>query len=105
MAQLQWKFLHPRATMAHLGFLPSFLRDNEDASAVKQLDNGYKPYGGWRPQKGFKLTASKCLVYPGDPPLRPIAETKLRDETICFYESSFVAVIQPDGSFEVCRMD
>lgn len=105
MPQLQWKFLHPKVTPDHLGFLPNFLHDDNPATASVQLDKGYKFAGGWVPQEGFKLTANNCLTYPGDPPLRPIAETHLRGETICLYESSFVAVIQPDGSFEVCRMD
>ena len=45
------------------------------------------------------------LQYPEDPPLAPLAETKLRDEIIRVYHSSYVAIIQPDGSFLVCRMD
>lgn len=102
---VEWKMLHPNATMAHLGFLPSFLRGDDPAPAGKQLDAGYKFAGGWRPQKGFKLTEDNSLHYPGDPPLRPVAEAKLRDETICFYDLAYVAVIQPDRSFEVCRMD
>jgi len=31
--------------------------------------------------------------------------TKLRDEVIVLYESEFVAIFQPDGTFEVARMD
>lgn len=105
MAQLEWKMLHPKATLAHLGVLPGFLDDAKQARAAKQLGDGYAQYGGWRPQKGFKLTASNCLVYPGDPPNRPVAEAKLRDETILFYADAYVAVVQSDRSFEVCRMD
>lgn len=55
--------------------------------------------------KGFTLGAGNALRYPGDPPMKPIAETKLRDETICVYPYAFVAVIQPGRSFEVSRMD
>lgn len=105
MPQVEWKLLHPRATMAHLGALPNFLHQEDPAPAAEQLDKGYAFAGGWSPQKGFKLTGGNSLLYPGDPPMRPIAEAKLRDETICVYDSSYVAVIQPDRSFEVCRMD
>jgi len=42
---------------------------------------------------------------PGDPPFKPLAQAKLRDELIVLYEADFVAVIQPDRSFEVARMD
>lgn len=101
----QWKFLHPKVTVAHLGFLPSFLHTDDPAPAAEQLGEGYRFAGGWRPQKGFKLTDSNCLQYPGDPPLRPMAETKIRDETVYLFEGSFVAVVQSDRSFEVCRMD
>lgn len=105
MTELQWMMLHPKATIEHLGFIPGFLHYDDPAPAAVQLDRGYQFAGGWRPQKGFKLSPSNCLGYPGDPPLRPIADARLRDETICFYEGAFVAVIQPDRSFEVCRMD
>lgn len=43
--------------------------------------------------------------YPGDPPLYPLAQTQLRDELIIFYDHEIVAVFQPDGSFEACRMN
>lgn len=98
-----WEMLHPRATLAHLGLLAYFLSEANPACATKQLGDKYQ--SGWVPQKGFDLADNDLLLYPGDPPLRPFAKTKLRDETVYVYESSFVAVIQPDRSFEVCRMD
>jgi len=36
---------------------------------------------------------------------RPITEMRMRDERILIFEGSFVAVIAPDRSFEVARMD
>lgn len=105
MTQVKWKLLHPRATMEHLGFLPDFLHEDDPRPAAAQFDTHYSFAGGWSPFKGFKLTDNNSLVYPDDPPIRPIAEAKLRDETICFYEAAWVAIIQPDRSCEVCRMD
>lgn len=105
MTQPIWTLLDPRVTMAHLGFLPGFLDADSPDAASSQLDKGYKKYGGWRPQQDFEMTDNNYLTYPGDPPLRPIAETSIRGETIRLYEHAFVAVIQADGSFEVCRMD
>lgn len=102
---MEWKLLHPRVTMAHLGLLPAFLSESSPDRAAAQLHRHYSFGGGWLPIKGFKLRDNNHLLYPGDPPLRPIAETKCRDETVCVYECSFVAVIQPDRSFEVARMD
>lgn len=71
----------------------------------EQLDTAYRHGGGWNPFNGFRLTASNCLVYHGDPPMAQIAMGKMRDETILMYEHAWVAIIQPDRSFEVCRMD
>lgn len=102
---MDWKLLHPRVTMAHLGLLPAFLSDISADGAAAQLHRHYSFGGGWSPVHGFTLREDNHLLYPGDPPLRPIAETRLRDETVCVYEHSFVAVIQPDRSFEVSRMD
>ena len=54
---------------------------------------------------GWYLGADDVLHFPGDRPYRPIAEMRMRDERILFFEGSFVAVIQSDRSFEVCWMD
>jgi len=61
--------------------------------------------GGWRPLKGFTLGADGTLCYPGDSPLLPLAETRLRGEVIRLYECEWVVIIQPDGSVEVSLMD
>ena len=88
-----------------LGLLPQFLDEHNPMTATEQLHVSYAHGGGWHPFQGFRMDAAGNLCYPGDPPLRPLAEAKLRDERIVLYERSWVAVIQPDGYFEVCRMD
>lgn len=100
-----WELLHPRATADTLGFIPSFLSEDDPDPAWKQIHKNYGHGGGWRSQDGFALTPSDCLRYPGDPPLQPLARTHLRDERILFYPYSFVAIIQPDRSFDVARID
>ena len=95
---------HPRATIDMLGYIPSFLSDNDPRPAREQLHTSYSHGGGWTPFVGFRVT-SRGLEYPGDPPMRLLAEAKLRDETIRFYESSWVSITQPDGSVEISRMD
>lgn len=100
-----WEMKHPKATIEMLGYLPSFLSENDPRPAKEQLDTGYSHAGGWQPFKGFKIAANGNLEYPGDPPTQLLAETSLRKETIRFYDHAWVAVVQPDGSFEVCRMD
>lgn len=101
---LEWKLLHPHATMEMLGEIPYWITESNPKTAKEQLDDGYR-FGGFRPFEGFKLTASNGLAYPGDPVQMPIASCKLRNELITVYPSAWVAVIQPDRSFEVCRMD
>jgi hypothetical protein len=88
-----------------LGFLPSFLSDTDPRPASIQIDTNYGHGGGWRPQPGFALLKDHTLKYPGDPPIKPLAMTNLRHELICFYPYSYLAIFQPDGTFEVCRVD
>lgn len=102
---IQFEFLHPEMTDEHLGFLPLMLDERNPAPAREQLDAGYQHGGGWNPFQGFTLTDANELTYPGDPAYTPLAQAKLRDELIVFYDHSWVAIIQPDRSFEVCRMD
>ena len=52
----------------------------------------------------FTMTDT-TLHYPGDPDFEPLAAVWLRREVIMVYECSIVAIVQPDGSFEVARMD
>lgn len=101
---VKWKMLHPEMTIEHLGYIPYWLDEANPKSAREQLNDGYQ-CGGWRPFPGFKLRDDNSLVYPNDPPTIPLAQGRLRDELIVFYPHSWVAVIQPDRSFEVCRMD
>lgn len=98
-----WEMLDPRMTLDHLGFLPEFLSDHDPRPAKEQFAANHHP--GWRAFKGFVKGADNSLTYPGDPPQPVLAQTKLRDELICYYYHSWVAIIQPDGTFEVCRMD
>jgi hypothetical protein len=103
------KFLHPRCTYEHLGFIPDWLHDANPAPAKEQLHACYGHGGGWSPFNGFKLGADDSLNYPGDPPQKPFAEISFDDpertERVLMYEHSWVAIIQADRSFEVCRMD
>jgi hypothetical protein len=99
-----WFKHHPKTTIDHIGLIPSFLDENDPRPAREQLDEGYAHGGGWRPFKGHELT-DDGLVYPGDPPSPLLASTKLRDERILVFLHAWVAIVQPDGSFEVARMD
>ena len=100
-----WKMIHPKARPEMLGYLPQFLSERDPRPAREQFDTAYQHGGGWTPFHGFTLLPDGSLKYPDDPPMVVIAETKLRDETIRFHECSWVSIIQPDGTYEICRMD
>lgn len=101
-----WELVHPQARPENLGLLPSMLDEDDPRSAREQFNSNYQHGGGWFPMQGFKLSADgKRLLYPGDPPMLALARVKLRDELVVLYECEWVAIIQPDGSFETCRMD
>jgi hypothetical protein len=102
---LDWTMLHPRMNLAALGYLPDFIDAEDPRDARTQLDAGYKHFGGFSAMKGFRLDTDNWLHFPGDPPLPPIAQARLRAELICVYQGDWVAVIQPDRSFVVARMD
>ena len=102
---LNFIFLHPQANVDHLGLLPELVSGADPRPARDQFAENYAYGGGWRPMKGWEHEGNGVLTYPGDNPLYPIAEAKLRDETIRVYESAWVAIFQPDGSFEISRMD
>jgi hypothetical protein len=102
---LKWVAMHPSATYDHVGAIPLMVSERNPQRATEQLNAGYGHGGGWRPFDGFAMGRDHSLKYPGDPPLRPLAQAWLRDELIIVYEHAWVAVVQPDGSFEVCRMD
>ncbi len=101
--KLDWQLLDHRMTLDHLGFLPEFLSDDDPRPAKDQFAANY--VSGWRPFNGFKMGEDHSIAYPGDPTFLPLAQTRLRDELICYYRSSWVAIIQPDGNYEICRMD
>lgn len=100
-----WILMHPKATPEMLGRLPSFLDIDDPRLAKEQLDSNYQHGGGWRNFEGFKVIGDMKIQYPGDPAIPPIAITYLRDERIVMYPHAWVAIFQPDGNFEICRMD
>ncbi|PYS90940.1 MAG: hypothetical protein DMF62_03810 [Acidobacteria bacterium] len=103
---MNWHILHPQMTPEWLGFLPGWLSEADPRPAWKQIHDNYQHGGGWDPFTGFKFNPQTfSLKYPGDPTMRPLARAQLRDETILFYESSWVGIMQKDGSFEIARID
>jgi hypothetical protein len=98
-----WIMVHPQATPDMLGFIPSFLDENDPRSAKEQIQANY--ISGWNSFQGFKLAKDGNLLYPGDPPTMLLAMTHLRSETIMFYEHAWLVIMQGDGSWDVARLD
>jgi hypothetical protein len=93
--------------MDFVGFIPMWLDVTDMRPAAVQFNEHYQHGGGWRPfgQNEWRIVRENCLKYPGDPQLVPLARIKFRDEEIYIYYHGLVMIKQPDGKFEVCRMD
>lgn len=102
---MKWEFLHLKAHQL-VGYIPDFVDDRNPASAAEQFNHNYNHGGGWRPFQGFTFNPERLTIkYPGDPALKAIARAKLREETILVFEDAWVLILQPDGTFEISRMD
>lgn len=88
-----------------LGLIPYFLDEADERSAKEQIHASYAYGGGWRSFNGFELKADNSIKHPGGPALRPIAYAKLRDEEIFIYPYARVLIRQPNGDFEIARID
>lgn len=92
-------------TQENLGFIPQFLSHDDPRSAQEQLNASYLYGGGFQAFEGFTLNPDNSLKYPDDPYLPALAKVQIRDELVIFYPFAWVAVIQPDRSFVVARLD
>lgn len=102
-----WELLHPDMTPDHLGFLPHILDSFDPRPTAEQIEDKYAHGGGWRPygQGAWALDDDRTLHFPNDQALKPIARTFIREEQVYLYDHAVVAVVQPDGSFDVVRLD
>lgn len=98
-----WTAKHPQAHLDMMGFIPSFISEEDPRPVKEQIAERY--VSGWHPMPGFKMLPNGNLQYPGDPPVALLFEAKLREEVLRFYNSAWFAIVQPDGSFEASRLD
>lgn len=97
---------HPLMTHAALGYLPDFFDLDDPRPAKEQLHERYAHGGGYHPMKGKSfIMGDSWIKFPGDELFPLLAEAKLHKETLRFYYGSWLAIVQEDGSFEVCRVD
>jgi hypothetical protein len=89
-----------------LGFLPDIIRKDDPRPVAEQVNDRYAHGGGWRPMRGWELDRETyAITYLEDPPYKPIAATKIKNEFVLVYPHAWVAVVQENGAFEVARMD
>lgn len=101
---LNWNMHHPRA-LDMLGYIPQFISEDDPRTAAEQFNSSYAHGGGWQPMSGWTMGTDGGLKYPGDPKIMPVASAKLREEEIFVYPYAWVAIRQPDGKYEVARID
>lgn len=103
---MEWFIMGSHVTPEMLGYIPSFLDENDPRPAYEQFDDRYRHGGGWRPFEGFTLAEDLTLHFPGDPPFKPLAWTTLREEVIFIYQHAWVLIWHlPTKQWEVARMD
>jgi hypothetical protein len=109
---IEVQLLRPNVTPEILGCIPDFLDLRDPRPAREQFNENYAHGGGWHPMKGWQLLKDNSIYYTGslgesdnEPPYKPLAQTKFRNELIVIYDHAWVAIIQPDRTFEVSRMD
>lgn len=89
-----------------VGYLPQIITSVDTRSAIEQIKANY--VGGWNPFEGFTLVKNKNgsyqLEYPGDPPMKELSRTQLRDEVIVLFQYDWVAIIH-GTDYRVARID
>lgn len=86
------------------GYIPSFLDVDDPRGAKEQFNANY--VSGWHHFKGFTFDRDYGTIqYKDDPPLQPLSLMLFRDEKILRYRSAWILVLEPDDSWEICRMD
>jgi hypothetical protein len=96
--------LYPRG-LDLVGCIPEFFDEADLRPARVQIDDRY--VSGWRPTRaGIVVGPDLSLSIEGYPQaFQPMAEARLRDETILIYPRAWVMIMQPDGSYEVAHVD
>lgn len=102
---IKFTFKNPAMTDEHLGIIPHFISIFDERPVAVQIDENYSHGGGWRKANGFTMDADGTIQYKGEKPLPVLAEAKLRDETLRFYDYAWFAIVQSDGTFEIARLD
>ena len=93
-----------------LGVIPHWFY--EVGKSCKDIVNeNYGHGGGWRRTALSFVLRTDCpaeewrLEYPPDPAMFLLAYCVIGLEIFCIFEHAWCAIIQPDGTYEICRID
>jgi hypothetical protein len=94
------------------GMLPEILRPDDPRPVKEQLNDRYSHGGGFMASKGFtfKKEGDKAIlsyeIEDDDPEIyQEWSRSKVNDEELYLFDASFMAIVQPDGTYEVTRVD
>lgn len=97
--------------MEEAGFLPEILLTSDPRPVSEQLNDRYAHGGGYQVSGSpiaWALDRSAefaTLTYPRDPPMLELSRATINNELCILFDSSFMAIVQPDSSFAVVRVD
>ena len=93
------------------GLLPLFLNPDDPRPAREQINDSYAHGGGWQEFTGFTPCINwadpmeSYLDYPDDPPMRAVAFAFFAEELVILFTYSWCAIVQPDLTATVARLD
>lgn len=107
-----WTLYDHRFGREVLGLLPALISNEYFGNVAEQLERNYAHGGGYRdltklePDKWVFNKRKKTLRHRAErSTFKPIASTQIKDEQVYFYQYALLAIVKPDGSFAVTRVD
>lgn len=89
----------------HLGAIPTYLNAASSDPIWLQLQENSR--SGWNPVPpgaGFQFSQDDVLLYPGLPPLSPVAMATHLGERIFIYPANFVLILQLNQDYSLARV-
>lgn len=99
-------YMRPGYRPEDIGFVPYFFEAGDERHPAEQIAERYAHGGGWTPQEGFTIEEDGLRYKDG-------AKDRLlfsfmvhgHPQTLHLYECAWLAIVEPDGSFAVSRVD
>lgn len=103
-------------TNADLFFLRGIFQEEDPQSVEEQINTryahggGFDPMEGWTLFEGWEKEGDARMSYPGSEledatEVREIARGQVRGTILVLFDYEFLAIIKPDGAFQVTRVD